>query len=310
MPTGTENPALQLHYLYALRVVKSGWTLEQKTALADMLGRTSKWRGGAQFSNFLGQYFEQFAEIYTTDAEKQLLYARAPDFAPLSPAEIAAVQARGAGPGRGGGAAPPAPVAAPTATAVAAPAAASPPPAPAAAGGGGGRGRGGTPVQTRTQGRVLNKGEIFDEVIYTPRTQQPNVEMGRTLFEQACAACHRLGSLGTDHGVASLNLTASAAKTARRDLLESIMFPSRRVTPAHETTVVTLMDGSTVSGLVTGDDAKALRLLGSDGTSRDIAKPVRGTRRERATIMSDALTDGLSQAQLSGLLAFLQGTAP
>jgi len=33
---------------------------------------------------------------------------------------------------------------------------------------------------------------------------------------------------------------------------------------------------------------------------------VRSRRRERTTIMSDAITDGMSQAQLSGLMAFLQ----
>ena len=310
MPQGEQNPALQLHFLYALRGVKQGWTADQKAALADVLGRTSKWRGGAQFSNFLGQYFEQFAELYATDAEKAVLYAKAPDFAPLSPAEIAAIQARAGGPGgRGGGQAPAASTTAPSAAPTAAPTAAAAPPAPG--GGGGGRGRGtASPVAARTQGRVLNKGEIFDEVIYTPRTQQPNAEQGRALFDATCASCHRFGTVGNDHGVATLNLTASAPAIARRDLLEAIMFPSRAIAPAHETSVVTRNDGTTVAGLVVNDDAKGIRLLTSAGSTVEVAKPVRSIRRERTTIMSESLTDAMGQAQLSGLLAFLQGPRP
>ena len=58
MPKGTEKQELQLHYLYALRMIKDGWTPAEKTELAEMLGRASKWRGGAQFINFVGQFFD------------------------------------------------------------------------------------------------------------------------------------------------------------------------------------------------------------------------------------------------------------
>ena len=35
----TTNQQLQLHYLYALRMIKQGWTAEQKAQLAELLGR-------------------------------------------------------------------------------------------------------------------------------------------------------------------------------------------------------------------------------------------------------------------------------
>jgi putative heme-binding domain-containing protein len=265
MPAGSENQTLQLHYLYALRAVTQGWTLEQKTEVADVLGRSSRWRGGSRFAIFLGQIYDQLAERYATDAEKQILYARAPDFAPLAPAELAVVKAA-----RGGTAASP------------------------------------TAIVTRTQGRVLNKGEIFDEVIYTPRTEQASPEVGRAIFEASCASCHRVGAVGNDHGVLALNLTALGRSSERRALLESIMFPSRRIAAGQDTTVIVANDGRTVGGLVVREDAKGLTLLTSAGTTADVAKPVGSRRRERTTIMSDAMTDGMSQAQLSGLMAFLQ----
>ena len=315
-PAGNENQPLQLHYLYALRTLKQGWTPTQKAQLAEIMGRAAKWRGGAQFANFLNAYFDQISAIFVTDAEKQLLYSKAPDFAPLSPEEVAAMAARAGGPGRGGAGAagaPPAAAAAPTAGAAAAPApagaAAAAPAAGARAGGGGGRGNT-SAIGARTAGRVLSKGEIFDEVIYTPRAAAPNVEAGKTLFEANCASCHKVGVVGNDHGVPALNLTAMAPKTARRDLLESVMFPSRKVAAGSEASLITRNDGTTVTGLIVKDDASGLTVLLADGKTTVVAKPVRSNVKQKTSIMVDALTDAMSQANLTNLLAFMQGPTP
>ena len=66
-------------------MIKQGWTPADKTQLAEVLGRASKWRGGAQFINFVGQFFDSVSELYATDDEKTLLYEKAPDFSPLTP---------------------------------------------------------------------------------------------------------------------------------------------------------------------------------------------------------------------------------
>ncbi len=295
IPDGDANQELTLHYLYALRVIKTGWTTEHKERLAEVMGRTSRWRGGAQFANFLGQYFEQFDPLYTTPQEKAMLYEKAPDFAPLTPDELA-------GPTPAGRGAPAGQAAAAPAGRGAGPGAGAAP----AAGGGRGRGRGGTPIQARTQGRVLDKGEIFDEVIYTPRTQQPNAEAGRAIFEASCASCHTAGGIGNNHGVAALDLTTSARSANRRDLLESIMFPSRQIHPDLRTSVITPDTGDVVRGLVVAETPQALTVLTSEGTTVQVAKPVRSQTRENASIMLDALTDRMSQAQLTNLLEFLQ----
>ena len=104
IPKTNENQELQLHYLYALRMIKQGWSANDKMQLAEVLGRASKWRGGAQFINFVGQFFDSVADLYATDDEKTLLYAKAPDFSPLTPTELADIQARqaAAAAGRGG----------------------------------------------------------------------------------------------------------------------------------------------------------------------------------------------------------------
>ena len=46
MPNTNDKQELQLHYLYALRMIKQGWTPAEKAQLAEVFGRASKWRGG------------------------------------------------------------------------------------------------------------------------------------------------------------------------------------------------------------------------------------------------------------------------
>ena len=117
---------------------------------------------------------------------------------------------------------------------------------------------------------------------------------------------HRAGGIGNNHGVAALDLTASARAANRRDLLESIMFPSRQIHPDLRTSVITPNAGDPVRGLVVAETPQALTVLNSTGTTVQVAKPVCSQTRENATIMLDALTDRMSQAQLTNLLEFLQ----
>jgi putative heme-binding domain-containing protein len=274
MPKGDQNQPLQLHYLYALRTIPQGWTAEQKAQLAELLGRTSHWRGGAQFINFVGQMFEAVQPLFESPAEQQLLYEKAPDFSPLTPEQIAEIQAKLAQSGRGGG----------------------------------GRGNISNPLAARRAGRVISRQEMLEEAVFQPQ-QNLNVDAGRTVFEKSCASCHRFGALGNDHGVSGLNLTASKRLTSKYTLLEAVMIPDRAVAPEHETTVLTTTDGKTLRGLVLREVASNVSLLTPEGTVTDLPKAqIKASRKEKTSIMTETLADSIGQAQLRNLAAFL--TAP
>ena len=279
-PKGTEKQELQLQYFYGLRMLKDGWTPAQKVQLAELLGRASKWRGGAQFINFVGQFFDAVADLYSTDEEKQLLYEKAPDFSPLTPEELKAIQERQAA---------------------------------AAAAGRGGRGRGNapvTPLAARTQGRVVSRQEMLEEAVYQPQ-QNLSVDDGRAVFEANCASCHRFGTLGTDHGIAGLNLTSSPLRASKYALLEAIMFPDRKLAPAHETTVITTADGKTIHGLLLRENGDRVSLLGRDGAPVDLAKSqIKSRSREKTSLMTEAMADAMNQTQWRNLLAFLTAPPP
>jgi putative heme-binding domain-containing protein len=273
MPKGNEKQELQLHYLYALRMIKQGWTSEQKTQLAEVMGRAAKWRGGAQFINFVGQYFDSIVELYQTDAEKQLLYEKAPDFSPLTPQELADIQAR------------------------------------LAAGGRGGRG-GNSPLAARTAGRVVSRQEMFEETVYQPQ-QVLDVGAGRKVFEASCSSCHRFGSVGTDHGVAGLNLSSSSLRASKHALLEAVFFPERKIAPALETTAIDTTDGKTITGLVIAETAQGVSLLTSAGKPTEVPKAqIKARRKMKSSIMPDALAESIDRAGLRNLAAFLAAEPP
>jgi putative heme-binding domain-containing protein len=264
-------------------MIKQGWTADDKLQLAEVLGRASKWRGGAQFINFIGQYFDSLADLYATDDEKTLLYAKAPDFSPLTPTELAEIQARqaaAAAAGRGG------------------------------RGGGGGRGGTAAPLAARTAGRVLSRQEMVEETVYQPQ-QVLDVNAGRKAFEANCASCHKFGSVGTDHGVASLNLSASALRASKAALLEAVFFPNRKLAPEHEATAIETTDGKKINALVLKESGAAVSILASDGTASDLPKAqIKSRTKTKTSIMPDSLADTIDRNTMRNLAAFLVAAPP
>ena len=275
MPAGNDNQELQLHYLYALRMIKQGWTPAHKTQLAELLGRAAKWRGGAQFVNFVGQYFDAVTDLYATDEEKQLLYEKAPDFSPLTPAEVEQMQARIAA-GRGG-----------------------------RGGGGGGRGGNASPLAARTVGRVVSRQEMFEETVYQPQ-QVLDVQAGQKVFEANCASCHKFGTVGTDHGVSGLNLSSSALRSSKHALLEAVFFPERKIAAALESTTIDTTDGKTINGLVVTDGPQGVTVLTVNGTTTEVPKAqIKARRKTKSSVMPDSFADSIDRAGLRNLAAYL-----
>ena len=270
MPKGDDNQPLQLHYLYALRTMKEGWTLPQKTQLAELLGRASTWRGGAQFVNFVGQMFDAVEPLFASDEEKELLFAKAPDFSPLTPEQLEEIKARQAKAGRGGG-----------------------------------RGGPPTPLAARRAGRIISRQEMLEEAVFQPQ-QKLDAAEGRRVFEAECASCHQVGELGSDHGVPGLNLTGSPALASKYALLEAVMLPHRTVATEHETTVITTGDGRTITGMVLRESPQSVSLLTPEGTVTDVpTAQVKSRVRERTSIMSEAMADRIGQTGLRNLAEFL-----
>jgi putative heme-binding domain-containing protein len=95
MPPGDTNQPLQIHYVYALRAIATGWKPEEHAQLMDWYARATTWRGGASFSGYLNLLFES-SVARLDENEKGRAYARFPQFAPLTLAELDARRSRDA----------------------------------------------------------------------------------------------------------------------------------------------------------------------------------------------------------------------
>jgi putative heme-binding domain-containing protein len=308
MPQGDVDQPGQISYMYALRMVDQGWTAPEKQQLIAWFGRASKWRGGARFSGHLNNIFNAAIDVLD-EKEKQLAYDAAPLFAPLTAEELARAGGGGRGgggranapPGRGAGAGAPA-------------AGAAQPAAPPRGGGGGGGGRGpALPASARQT--PLDTQERYDNLVFprgggpgqlTGRGGGPNPTMGREVFEQQCASCHRARGIGAAYAP---DLTNLGQRMQRRDILRAIFFPDEQVNPKYRTTVLTMRDKSTLRGLVVSETAQTLVLK-----TAEAAEPVTVQKAQIASrttdndsIMPANLPDAVGDQNLAHVAAFLMG---
>jgi putative heme-binding domain-containing protein len=63
----------QIHYFYCLRLLKEGWTPEEKAGLAAWYDGTKTWQGGHSFTPFLENIFRETLAAYTTPERRRLL---------------------------------------------------------------------------------------------------------------------------------------------------------------------------------------------------------------------------------------------
>ena len=130
---------------------------------------------------------------------------------------------------------------------------------------------------------------------------------GRLAFAAAqCVACHRMGSVGGDFGP---DLTAVGSRFNRRDLLDSILDPSRVIDEKYRNTVFSMKDGSASIGTIDHEEGTKVVVRTSPlsplMTTLNKADIV---RREASPIspMPPGLLNVLTENQILDLLAYLE----
>jgi putative membrane-bound dehydrogenase-like protein len=134
-----------------------------------------------------------------------------------------------------------------------------------------------------------------------------NAERGRQLFfdvkKSQCLLCHRLGDRGERIGP---DLSGVGSRFARIHLIESILEPSRTVTPGYQTVVVTLKDGRVLTGVKTAETAETLTLGDSQGKRHVLARrDIASQRAHPLSTMPEGLERAYSADEFVDLIAFL-----
>ena len=136
-----------------------------------------------------------------------------------------------------------------------------------------------------------------------------DVRRGQTVFtgtKAACMACHAMGYLG---GKVGPDLTRIGGIRTRRDLLESILYPSASFVRSYEPLKVTTLDGRIFNGLLVRESADevVLKVTATEElriSRQDVDEMTPGT----VSIMPAGLDQQLNHQELADLLAFLQAS--
>lgn len=134
--------------------------------------------------------------------------------------------------------------------------------------------------------------------------------LGRPVFEKLCAGCHRFGGIGKDVGP---DLTTLTSRFKRRDILESILWPSKIISDQYQTEMLELNDGSVVTGMLIRENATALLMRTGENPDKPVVvTKARVTNRVTSTVslMPEGLLESLTHDEIANLVAFVSAPAP
>ena len=121
-------------------------------------------------------------------------------------------------------------------------------------------------------GAAAPVGPEFLAVNWQNAVSHGDAERGRKLFGVdgiGCAKCHAID--GRSAAVGGPSLAGASARFTVPYLVESVLAPSRTVSPVFRATLFVLRDGKTLSGLVLGETSGKIELLLPDATRKTIA---------------------------------------
>ncbi len=129
---------------------------------------------------------------------------------------------------------------------------------------------------------------------------------GRTLFQKTCSKCHRLYGQGEKIGP---DLTGSNRNNLDY-LLQNIVSPSAVVGRDYRMSTVTTHRGQTFNGLIVEDSPRILTIQTQTDLQSIATQDIEEIRKTTLSPMPDGLLNGLSQADIRDLFAYLMHPHP
>jgi len=151
-------------------------------------------------------------------------------------------------------------------------------------------------------GEYSNRKALVEEwLAKLPPTGNP--QHGKSVFEQRCAQCHLVGSVG--HRVGP-ELTSMSHRSVE-DLLSNILDPNMAINPAYVTYNCETVSGELESSLLQSESPDAITLLQAAEKKVVIARAnIKRLQSSSLSLMPEGLEVGLTAADLRDLIAFVQ----
>ncbi len=142
-----------------------------------------------------------------------------------------------------------------------------------------------------------------------PQQQRGDASRGAAMFVKAnCSKCHRFGEEGDTVGP---DLTTVSRCFQRKEILESILYPSQVISDQYASQTILTSRGRTVTGMVSPVGDGSIVVLQANGEKVKIAKEdIEDVTRSKTSAMPDGLLNALTLEEVGDLFAYLtQGPA-
>jgi len=154
-----------------------------------------------------------------------------------------------------------------------------------------------------TKAKILEPADYLDFAL----KHEGDAARGRNLFRDlsgaACIKCHRVAGEGSDVGP---DLTTVGAQFGRKELAESILFPSRTIREGYQRVEVETKSEEMFEGLVKAETNDELTLRDANGNNRRISKAdIKDRRNSQLSLMPDGLEAGMTLQDFADLVAYL-----
>jgi len=131
--------------------------------------------------------------------------------------------------------------------------------------------------------------------------QAANPQLGRVTFNRLCAGCHRLYGVGESIGP---DLTGAGRKDLHY-LLSNIIDPSAVVTKDFQITVLALIDGRVITGIIVAETPATLTVQTEKARMIVSKEDIEKRTPSNLSLMPDGLLQSLSPEDIRNLIAYL-----
>jgi putative membrane-bound dehydrogenase-like protein len=131
---------------------------------------------------------------------------------------------------------------------------------------------------------------------------------GAAVFRRVCASCHKVQDTGYQFGP---DLTDVGGRLNRRELIESIIEPSKKVDPKYVTTTIITAEGKAEIGFVAEKNDRSLTLLMADGKQKVVAlDDIDDMYATNQSSMPENLASTLAPAEFLDVIEYLTTLKP
>ncbi|WP_404307429.1 L-sorbosone dehydrogenase [Neorhodopirellula lusitana] len=167
-----------------------------------------------------------------------------------------------------------------------------------------------TEEQAPTKSRPFVKQYTVDDLVgqVESSTHQPDFASGKSLFaDSQCYKCHRMGLQG---GILGPDLTSAGGKFNIKDMLISIVDPSKVISDQYGATQFLTVDGEVLTGRIInvfGDQVSVMtNMLDPSKLTRLKLDDVEESNESRVSMMPTGLLDTLTVDEIIDLVAYLR----